>query len=344
MILYITSVETAFTVRDREMLSPHFEIRSLTFTDKALALPLYFIIQFFQLLVYLPVTSQYLCFFGGYHTVLPVIFGKVFGKRVIIQCGGTDAMHLPHIDYGNYRKKWLKKATVFSFKNCTLILPVSSALVQSTYTYDLLAPRKQGLLNLIPDLTTPIEVVHNGFDQEFWLDSQLEKEPFTFVTVATGISKKNRAFVKGIDLIIQLAEFFTDYTFILVGDAHFETSLPNICVKPAQPKEGIKQIFQKAQFYLQVSTSEGFPNSLAEAMLCGCIPIGSQVGEISNIIGETGFVLPRKNIKDLIQIIHKLPQSNLNELRIQARKRIVDRYTYSKRKEKMLEILTHMAI
>ncbi|HSI76158.1 MAG TPA: glycosyltransferase family 4 protein [Lunatimonas sp.] len=339
MILYITSIETAFTIRDKEMISPHFKLRSLTFTDKALALPFYFIIQMFQLLIYLPKTTQYLCFFGGYHTVWPVIFGKVFKKRVIIQCGGTDAMHLPNINYGNYRKKWLKKATVFSFKNCSLILPVSSALVKSTYTYDNLAPRKQGLLNLIPDLTTPIKVVHNGFDQEFWVDTQLEKEPFTFVTVATGISKQNRAFVKGIDLIVQLAEKFTNYTFKLVGDANFETTLPNITAIPAQPKEGIRQIFQEAQFYLQLSASEGFPNSLAEAMLCGCVPIGSQVGEISNIIGETGFVLRQKNIHDLIQIIHILPQSNYRELRIQARRRIVEHYTYSKRKEKILEIL-----
>jgi len=339
MILYITSVETAFTIRDKEMLGPHFKIRSLTFTDKALALPLFFILQFIQLLVYLPFTSQYLCFFGGYHTVLPVIFGKVFGKRVIIQCGGTDAMHLPHINYGNYRKKWLKKATVFSFKNCSLILPVSSALVKSTYTYDSLAPRKQGLLHLIPDLKTPIEVVHNGFDYEFWTDPGTRKNSFTFVTVATGISKKNRAFVKGIDLIVELAKVFDYYTFYVVGDAHFEVNLTNVWVLPPQPKEEIREIFQKAQFYLQVSASEGFPNSLAEAMLCGCIPIGSQVGEISHIIGETGFVLPHKNIDDLSQIIRKLRYSNLSELRKKARERIVDQFTYERRKEKMLAIL-----
>lgn len=339
MILYITSVETAFTIRDKEMLTPHLKLRSLTFTDKAIALPVYFIIQFFQLLIYLPITSQYLCFFGGYHTVLPVVFGKIFKKKVIIQCGGTDAMHLPHINYGNYRKKWLKKATVFTFKNCSLILPVSSALVKSTYTYDRIAPRHQGLLHLIPDLKTPIEVVHNSFDEDFWIDGQLEKEPFTFVTVATGISKENRAFVKGIDLIIQLAEIFTDYTFTLVGDAQFKTDLPNISVKPAQPKEGIRHIFQKTQFYLQLSTSEGFPNALAEAMLCGCIPIGSQVGEISTIIGETGFVLKRKNKDELVEIMHQLPHSNCKDLRILARKRIVERYPYAKRKEKMLEIL-----
>lgn len=340
MILYITSIETAFTLRDKEMLTTHFKLSSVTFTDKASLLPLYFIIQFIQLMVYLPFTSQYLCFFGGYHTVLPVIFGKIFHKRVIIQCGGTDAMHLPHINYGNYRKKWLKKATIFSFKNCSLILPVSTALMKSIYTYDPLASREQGLLNLIPRLKTPIEVLHNGFDHDFWTDSQVEKEPNTFVTVATGISKKNRASVKGIDLILELAQFFKEHTFVLVGDIHFKTTLSNIIVKPTLPKEEVKLIFQKSQFYLQVSTSEGFPNSLAEAMLCGCVPIGSDVGEIRNIIGESGFVLKHKDINELIQIITNLSLSNLTALRKNARKNIVKRFPYLKRKEKMIEILS----
>jgi glycosyltransferase involved in cell wall biosynthesis len=340
MILYITSIETAFTIRDKEMLTSHYKLTSITFTDKALLLPIYFFIQFFQLIVYLPFTTQYLCFFGGYHTVLPVVFGSVFRKRVIIQCGGTDAMHLPHINYGNYRKKWLKMATIFSFRNCSIILPVSSALVQSNYTYDPLGPRKQGLLNLIPGLKTPIEVLHNGFDQDFWIDTQMSKTPYTFVTVATGISKQNRASVKGIDLILQLAQVFEEYTFILVGDGDFTSELSNVVTKPPLSQKEIKQIFQNSQFYMQVSASEGFPNSLAEAMLCGCIPIGSQVGEISNIIGNTGFVLKRKNITELNEIIKNLSLSDLDGLRKDARQRIIRNYTYAKRKEKLLEILS----
>src|SRR5680860_101808 len=136
MIIYTYPIPTAFTERDVEMLKPHINIKTLAFTNDPFKLPIYFIVQIFQLLFYLPKTSYYLCFFGGYHSVLPTIFGKIFQKKVYIQCGGMDAMNMPEINYGNFRKKWLKKATVYSFKNCTKIIPVAEALVQQEYRYD----------------------------------------------------------------------------------------------------------------------------------------------------------------------------------------------------------------
>ncbi len=320
------------------MLKGEYKVILLTFTDKAYLLPFYAFYQLVQLILILPFTSKYLCFFAGYHTVIPVLLGKIFNKKVIIQCGGTDAMHLPHIDYGNYRKKWLKLATVFSFKNCSLILPVSRALVKSDYKFDPNAPHAQGLLNLIPNLKTTIEVVPNGFDYGFWKDVK-EKEPFTFVTVATGISKKNRALVKGIDLLLEAAAHFRNYNFILIGDEHFRTDLTNVKVLPKLNQNEIRDYFQKTQFYLQLSASEGFPNALAEAMLCGCVPIGSDVGEIPEIIGSAGFILFKKEISQLIQILNRLPEHDLYALRKKATESIQHRYGYEIRKKKLIQIL-----
>ena len=339
MILYISPIPTAFIQRDIEMLSPTFRIVHLNFTANPYLLPFFLVFQFFQLLVLLPFTKKYLCFFAGYHTIIPVLFGKLFGKKVIIECGGTDAMHLPKIDYGNYRKKWLKKATVYSFKNCSLILPVSNSLVKSTYTYDPESPKKQGLLHLIPDLKTKIQVVYNGFDEQFWADDQRNKTPFSFVTVATGISKKNRALVKGIDLILEMAKTFPSYSFTIIGDKNFQTSLPNVTVMPSLSQKEIREVYRDSQFYLQLSYSEGFPNALAEAMLCGCVPIGSDVGEIAKIIGETGFILPRKDFQLLHDLISKLDTIDLKMLRINAAKRIKENFNYALRKEKLIAIL-----
>ncbi|WP_114750759.1 glycosyltransferase family 4 protein [Pleomorphovibrio marinus] len=338
MIVYISSINTAFVSRDLEMLKGVHKTVHLTFTDKPFLLPFFFLIQFAQLLFLLPFTSKYLCFFSGYHTLIPVVLGKTFGKKVIIQCGGTDAMHLPHINYGNYRKKWLKLATIFSFKHCSLIVPVSEALVKSNYTYDPVAPSSQGLLNLIPNLKTEITVIHNGFDSGFWKD-ETEKKPFTFVTVATGISKENRALVKGIDLLIASAKKFEDFTFIIIGDGKFKVDLANVEVKPTLNQVEIKRIFQYSQFYLQLSSSEGFPNALAEAMLCGCIPIGTKVGEIPNIIADTGFIVEKKEINLLIEIFEGLSDKNLQGLRKKASKRIKTLFSYEHRKDKLLRIL-----
>jgi glycosyltransferase involved in cell wall biosynthesis len=89
---------------------------------------------------------------------------------------------------------------------------------------------------------------------------------------------------------------------------------------------------------LQLSTSEGFPNSLAEAMLCGCVPIGSAVGDIPNIIGDAGFILERKNTLKLTSIIKSLDSINFDFLRKKARERVSSNFTYERRKEKLLAL------
>jgi len=339
MIIYTYPIATAFTDRDIEMLRPYHTVKPLEFTNNSVKLPFYLILQFFQLLLFLPKTSKYLCFFAGYHSVLPVFFGKLFGIKVFIQSGGTDAMNMPEINYGNFRKKWLRKATVYSFKNCSMILPVAEALVQCDYTYDPHIDRRQGLKNLIPDLQTPISVVHNGFDADFWVDEEKPKPPFSFITVAVGITQANRAAVKGIDLILDMASRFPDYIFTLVGDPDFNAELPNITVIGKLSPICLKEEFNHHQFYLQLSTSEGFPNALAEAMLCGCIPIGSAVGAIPEIIGDTGFVLQQKDPEQLQQLFLQLSDIDLEQLRTQVRGRIKRHFSYEKRQKALLTLL-----
>ncbi|MFC3878867.1 glycosyltransferase family 4 protein [Algoriphagus namhaensis] len=337
MIIYTFPVRTAFIDRDVQMISPKMEIKTLEFTQSPIKLPFYFLLQFFQLLWYLPKTTQYLCFFGGYHSVLPVWFGKIFGKRCIIQAGGMDCMNMPEINYGNFRKKWLRKATVYSFKNCNLILPVAEALVKQDYQFDPKISPKQGLLNLIPDLTTPIQVIPNGFDTDFWSDLSRERKQLSFISVATGTSIPARARVKGYDLIEHLAANHPDWTFTLVGDTNYFSPNQNIKVLGKMRPAELLELYNSHQFYLQLSTSEGFPNALGEAMACGCIPIGSAVGAIPEIIGKSGFILLTKSPEDVNILLSKT--SDLSRLRREASERIRQNFTFAKRQKALIDTL-----
>ena len=338
MIVYSFPVRTAFIERDLEMIRPHAAIKDLEFTQSAFKLPFYLILQFFQLLWHLPRTSQYLCFFGGYHCILPVVFGTIFGKKCTIQAGGTDCINMPEIGYGNFRKKWLRMATVFSFKNCSLILPVAEALVSQHYSYDPQINPKQGLLQLIPDLKTPIQVIPNGFDTEFWKDLGRERSKQSFISVATSTSTPARARVKGYDLIAQLAASNPEWSFTLVGDADYEALSPNIRVLGKEKPEALVQLYNTHEFYLQLSSSEGFPNALGEAMACGCVPIGSAVGAIPEIIGDTGLLLKRKALGTLQQLIQDwmTGKTKLSS----ARARIERYFTYEHRRKLLLRALS----
>jgi glycosyltransferase involved in cell wall biosynthesis len=339
MILFTFPIRTAFIDRDLEMISPEMEIKALEFTQSPIKLPFYLLLQFFQLLWYLPKTTQYLCFFGGYHSVLPVWFGKVFRKRCIIQAGGTDCMNMPEINYGNFRKKWLRKATVYSFKNCSLILPVAQALVKQEYQFDPNISRKQGLLNLIPELTTPIQVIPNGFDTHFWKDLEKKRNPFSFISVATGTSNPARARVKGYDLIEQLAANHPDWTFTLAGDPNYISPNQNVKILGKQSNTELLALYNTNQFYLQLSTSEGFPNALGEAMACGCVPIGSAVGAIPEIIGQTDLILKTKSLDMLEKTLEKVFSSGAEGFSNISQNRIRHNFTFNRRKTLLLQQL-----
>jgi glycosyltransferase involved in cell wall biosynthesis len=338
MIVYSFPVRTAFIERDLEMIRPHAAIKDLEFTQSPIKLPFYLILQFFQLLWFLPRTSQYLCFFGGYHCILPVVFGKAFGKKCTIQAGGTDCINMPEIGYGNFRKKWLRMATVFSFKNCSLILPVAEALVSQHYNYDPRINPKQGLLQLIPGLKTPIQVIPNGFDTKFWKELGMERVRHSFISVATSTSTLARALVKGYDLIAQLAASNPEWSFTLVGDANYQATSPNILVLGKERPEALVQLYNTHEFYLQLSSSEGFPNALGEAMACGCIPIGSAVGAIPEILGDTGLLLKRKALGALQQLIQDLMDGKTKLT--SPRARIESYFTYGHRQKLLLRALS----
>jgi glycosyltransferase involved in cell wall biosynthesis len=155
--------------------------------------------------------------------------------------------------------------------------------------------------------------------------------------VATHTSSPARARVKGYDLIEQLASNNLDWIFTLVGDANYEALSPNIQVLGKESPSSLVQLYNTHEYYLQLSSSEGFPNALGEAMACGCVPIGSAVGAIPEIIGDTGLLLKRKSLGALQQLIQDWLDGKTKLTSPRAR---IERYfTYDHRLKLLLRAL-----
>jgi glycosyltransferase involved in cell wall biosynthesis len=86
-----------------------------------------------------------------------------------------------------------------------------------------------------------------------------------------------------------------------------------------------------SDIFILASHSEGLPNSLMEAMLCGIPSIATDVGSVSDLIinGETGILIEKKNIKQLTQGIQDLVlNENLrNSYSFEGRKRILSNHS-----------------
>jgi len=101
----------------------------------------------------------------------------------------------------------------------------------------------------------------------------------------------------------------------------------------------------RSEFYVQFSASEGFPNSICEAMLLECIPIGSCVGAMPEIIGDTGLVVSTNDLglitKKITELMH-LDSSTRKLMGRAARNRIVENYPLERRSRLLNELISDL--
>lgn len=344
IIYFYPGVKSSFVAKDIRLLSKQFDVREYSFdtSNKKMILWELFKQKVF-ILQNLFNSTVYLIKFGGYWSLLPVFFARVFGKKSIIISGGTDCVSFPEISYGNFQNKVLGLFTKLSFKNANIIIALHESMISSEYNYKNLKFKFQGIKIHIPEIKTEFAIINNGYDSTVWNKTQ-EKIPNTFITVAGGIAENRRRILKGIDIFIEAAKVFPDYKFIIVGgNENNILQLPsNVIIKPKATQDELIKYYSEAQFYLQLSMSEGFPNSLCEAMLCECVPIVSKVASMPYIVDDSGFILERKDLNLLKEIIINAINSDTEALGIKARNRIATMFTEKNRAQKLIDIVKNI--
>ena len=329
---------STFVKRDIEILHDDFQIINYRFdTSKKWKLTVAFVKQFFFLLKNRQKNTVIVTQSAGYLSFLPAVFQLFTKIPLVIIAIGTDCIKMPEIQYGAHTKWPLSWFTNYSFKHAKLLVPVHKTLVYQEYRYFPIQFPKQGIKAFLPHLKTPVIEVVNGFDWEKWNIRDEGRVPLSFISVSTSLQKTGY-FLKGIDLILAMAKRFPDYTFTIVGKVYVPEKVPqNVSFIPHVSPERLMQLFNQHQFYLQLSISEGFPNTLCESMLCGCIPIGSNVASIPEIIGDSGYILTQRDETELERIFQKLAETHLKPE--DMRKRIVENFPLIKRKTELLQAI-----
>ncbi|MGY6561710.1 MAG: glycosyltransferase family 4 protein [Luteibaculaceae bacterium] len=331
----------SFVKRDVEILQEKFSIALNGFNPSSKALlPAYLLWQLLSLPFLLIGKKGVLIYFGGYHSLLPCFFAKLYGIKSVIVVGGTDAVSFPEINYGNFRKPLLAWFTAKSYQLASTICPVHQTLAYTHYTY--FGESEQGVLAFVPTVKHKIQVINNGYRPWLWPQLQVERKPRSFLTVSLtlGFAYYQR---KGIDLIVEAAKKFPDCTFTIVGadnPALTADAPKNIIWLQPMPFEQLKEVYNLHAYYLQLSICEGLPNSLCEAMLCGCVPIGSAAMSIPEIIGDSGFVVEKREIEQVCAAIDKALNAPIGILGEIARKRIENDYPYEHRKNEFLKLFS----
>jgi glycosyltransferase involved in cell wall biosynthesis len=166
----------------------------------------------------------------------------------------------------------------------------------------------------------PIKMIHNGitvkgptFDPSVKRDLCDELELDQNIPIITLVSNCNRR-VKRVDLLIEAAAIMLreeSATFLIVGDGHLRAELEkrsqqlevSDSVKFLGTRGDIDRILAGSNIALNTSDSEGFSNSILEAMRAGLPVIASDVTGNRELVidGKSGYLFRPGNYRDLAE-------------------------------------------
>jgi glycosyltransferase involved in cell wall biosynthesis len=327
-ILFVYSPWTTFTKTDYDILAAKYDVVKYQFKPRKglIKVAIQFLKQLFFLIFNIWRFDILYIWFGDYHTFLPVLFAKVLKKKSFVVIGGYDVANLPEINYGSLSRPLRKKMTLFSFRHATLCLPVVEGL-------------EEKLKQVCPKAKS--QTIHTGY--QFQLD---EKIDFTssrekIILTVSITDNYQRYMVKGLDRFKELAEKLPEYKFIVVGVKEaaknlFEPIPENLLLYPPVEQSELIKFYKQASYYAQFSRSEGLPNALCEAMLYGCVPLGTNVGGITTAIEHYGLVLKKWDVDEVTNYIRE-PQ--INTTRNQLSEHIINKFEINYRTQALSQLL-----
>lgn len=324
MILMIYSSFSTFVRVDCEILSKKYIIKKYWYRSKKSILS-HFISQvklFFWLAFNIRDCEILYIWFADYHSFFPVLFGKIFKKNIFLVLGGYDVTNIREYNYGSFNNPIRAYCARFSIQNATCNFAVSDNI-------------KDDGLRLVPRAN--IEIIYTGYSPNKFVFEDNKKK---YILTVCEASTLQRAYIKGADLFFEVASKLPDIQFGIVALdeklARNNFNIPdNIDFINHLSQDKLIKYYQNSSVYLQLSLREGLPNSVCEAMLCGCIPVGTNAGGIPIAIGSAGYISEKRDAQEISELIKTALNAN-KEKRIAARNRIIKNFPLKLREEKIL--------
>lgn len=241
----------------------------------------------------------------------------------MIVSGGFDAVKIPSINYGLFMQNGLRsRMAKLAYTWCDRIIAVDESLIEGKNSYAG-AGAVTGIAHFVPNIQQKSVVIPTGYSSEKWIEKPKKQQ----VTTAALIKDKKVFARKGIRLFLECAKNLPDISFYLIGlqekdliPEHLR-DLKNVIIYPVLPQEELIDLYAESKVYCQFSLSEGLPNVLCEAMMSGCVPVGSSANGIPKAIGDCGFIIEEQNTEKATELI-KLALTASEEQQKCARERI----------------------
>ena len=203
--------------------------------------------------------------FADFHTVLPVIFARLTGKKCVVVIGGVDAAYLPEYQYGTKTRILGRISLLLTVRLAHVLLPVSRFTLEDLKR------------NVSARLAAKSIVVHNCYTPALII-SAAQGERELVLTIALASSKRT-LFIKGVDVFLGAAALMDRYKFMVVGlsgealEAAQEMAPANVELHRPVAFEELQEIYSRTRVICQFSRQESFGIALLEGLAAGCVPV-----------------------------------------------------------------------
>ncbi len=349
-IVYIKPNNLSFVRGDEEILLHHFSVMPVLLNQSKgnLIYSLNMLRMCFKLLANgIGGRAVFVCWFADYHSALMVFFAKLTGTKSIIFIGGQEAICYWELGKGVYRNKIRALFVKYSLRNATRIIANHKSLIyhENSY-YNAENPHIDGVAHYVNGFKADVDIVYNGIDSnKFVRNNAITKQDNLILTVGT-MSHLGDFQNKGFDLFIQVAARNPKLEFVLIGlkpsfldwveDTYKVSTIRNLKIIPSYcPHDVLNENYNKAKVFVQASITEGMPNTLSEAMLLGCIPVGSNINGIPDAIGDTGIVVMHRSVEEIEKAIERALKMDTSNA---ARQRVIELFSFEKREKQLVDI------
>jgi glycosyltransferase involved in cell wall biosynthesis len=317
LFVHISPNHPSFIQSDLDILSRHFDVRGVFYGSRRS------IWAVAKGTLWADVTFSW---FAWDQAAWATRFSRILGRKSIVVIGGFDVVRMPEIPYGNLLSRNSTRRTRYAINHADRVTAISQSLKADA---ERLTGRKD------------IEVIYLGFDANQFRPSGSKER----VALTVGALNRSNLQRKGLDAFIKAAAYAPDIEFRLVGKVEPEMrrditdhSSKNLHILGEVDFGRLLSEMQVASAYVQPSAHEGFGCSLAEAMLCECVPVISDRGAIPEVVGDTGIYVPPGNPREVAKGIEMAMDSP--QLGIRARERIARLFPLENRQKRLVEIVT----
>ncbi|MDQ2806585.1 MAG: glycosyltransferase [Chloroflexota bacterium] len=325
VLLILPYAPAAFMQADVDLLDRHFDLDQIVHTRGKRRLLLGVVRR---LLLNRP--DLLLCWFivPSYALALTLL-AKLLGIKVGFITGGYDIVSMPSIGFGALRFPLFRLLLRPTLALADVVLPFSQQSARQVRKYG--RPRR-------------VAVLYPGVDVQFFRPAPARPREPLAVTVSPVTAVAIRQ--KGLRTFVEAARYAPETHFVLVGRSPDGSiaqlralAPPNVeFVERFVSAEELRDLYQRANCYVQASVHEGFGIAVAEAMACGTVPLVTQRFSLPEVTGGLWEYIPLDDPQALARAVQRCRVVTPAQRRA-FRRRIVETYPLRRRETELVAAL-----